>query len=285
LQGKYLVNRKRYYYSFVSGYSKADSFKLVSFSDKIYIAGEKFQAKEDEGMEKANNAMLKFMKTTLWFSYKYNWASYIEDTKLNNDVGWGCMIRCGQMLMASAVLKKTGMRSEEMRKQYIGLCSDNNTGDQAPFGIHNIVKYAAKKYNITPGQWFRGTTIMMSLDGLNNHYKPPLTHDIRIFTSVDSLVNITEIYKKVFSIQKVPEGVNPLEELKTKDWGVSLLFCVAIRTGLNKPQANFKKSLAKLMELKQSVGFLGGKDHKAYYIVGRPDFIEATMMQKRNITI
>lgn len=262
---------KRYYYSLVSGYSKADTFKLTTFSDRIYITGEKFQAKEDEGIERANKAMMQYMKTTLWFSYKYNWASFIPGTKLNNDVGWGCMIRCGQMLMASAVQKKIGMRNEDIRRQYIELCSDNSSGEKAPFSIHNIVLYAAKQYNITPGQWFRGTTIMMSLDGLNKHYKPPLAHDIRIFTSVDSLVNISEIYKKVFSVPKVPQGVNPLEELKSKEWGCSLLFCVAIRTGLNKPQANFKKSLARLMELKYSVGFLGGKDHKAYYIVGYND--------------
>lgn len=268
----------------MSGYSKAESFKLTSFSDKIYIAGERFRAKEDEGLESANKAMWQFMKTTLWFSYKYNWAIYIPGTKLDNDVGWGCMIRCGQMLLSSAILKKSGQRGEELRRQYIELCSDNSTGEKAPFSIHNIVSYAAQKYNITPGQWFRGTTIMMSLDGLNNHFKPQLTHDLRIFTSVDSLVNLSQVYKKVFAVPRVPAGSNPLEELKSKEWGCSLMFCVAVRTGLNKPQDDFKKSLARLMELKQSIGFLGGKDHKAYYIVGRPDLTEATMTPSRSTT-
>lgn len=214
-----------------------------------------------------------YIQKTLWFSYKYNWAMYIPDTKLDNDIGWGCMIRCGQMLLSKAIEKNTPNLDDKFRKDVIELFNDSHGGELIPFSIHNIVKFAAKNYNVTPGQWFRATTIMMSLDALNKEYKPAQTSSISIFTSVDSLVNLADVYKRVFGVSQIPPEQDPLDSLKNQTWERQLLFCVAIRTGLTKPQQNFKKTLARLMETSQSLGILGGKDNKAYYILGMPRLI------------
>lgn len=278
------MTRKKYYYSWQSGY-KASSFKLTSHSDRIVIAGTRFQAREDQSLDSMNKQMVEYIQATLWFSYKYNWAMFIPDTKLDNDIGWGCMIRCGQMLLAKAIARKTQKFDNECKKDVIELFNDSHGGESIPFSIHNIVKFAAKNYNVTPGQWFRATTIMMSLDALNNQYNPKLTSSIVIFTSVDSLVTLTDVYKKVFATTKVSPETNPLEELKNVTWKRHLLFSVAIRTGLAKPQANFKKTLARIMETPQSLGILGGKDNKAYYILGNHNLIKATTRPKRNTTI
>lgn len=261
------MSRKRYYYSWQAGY-KAASFKLNTSADRIYLAGQSFQLKEDEGLEVSNNRMLRCIHTTLWFSYKYNWAMYIPDTKIDNDIGWGCMIRCGQMILAKAIAKTQDDYNNQCRKEIVELFNDSHGGELIPFSIHNIVKHAAKHYNVAPGSWFRATTIMMSLDALNQQYSPKLSSSITIYTSVDSLVNLSEVYKRLFKVSSVTEGFNSLEELKSKQWPTSLLFCVAIRTGLNKPQDNFKRTLARIMEFTQSLGILGGKDNKAYYILG-----------------
>ena len=39
----------------------------------------------------------------IYISYRRNFQ-YIKGTKFDNDIGWGCTIRCGQMLFANAFL-------------------------------------------------------------------------------------------------------------------------------------------------------------------------------------
>lgn len=45
----------------------------------------------------------KDIRSRLWFSYRKGFVS-IGDTGITSDKGWGCMLRCGQMVMAQALL-------------------------------------------------------------------------------------------------------------------------------------------------------------------------------------
>ena len=43
------------------------------------------------------------IRSRLWFSYRKGFVS-IGDTGITSDKGWGCMLRCGQMVIAQALL-------------------------------------------------------------------------------------------------------------------------------------------------------------------------------------
>lgn len=45
----------------------------------------------------------KDIRSRLWFSYRKGFVS-IGDTGITSDKGWGCMLRCGQMVIAQALL-------------------------------------------------------------------------------------------------------------------------------------------------------------------------------------
>ena len=52
-------------------------------------------------------AMDKFKRdftSFIWFTYRQDFPS-IKDTQFTSDVGWGCMIRSGQMIMAQALVR------------------------------------------------------------------------------------------------------------------------------------------------------------------------------------
>ena len=48
-------------------------------------------------------AIRKDIKSRLWFSYRKGFVA-IGDSSYTTDKGWGCMLRCGQMLLAQALI-------------------------------------------------------------------------------------------------------------------------------------------------------------------------------------
>ena len=256
----------------MSGYSKAESFRLSDTDDRIHVTGVRFRIEENEKKEAANGRMRAYLESHIWFIYRSYFNKFIQNTKLSNDIGWGCMIRCGQMLLCKTIMISKQIETSQAKAKVLAMFRDNEEGEIAPFSIHNLVLFAQKEFMVEPGQWFRATTIMMSLDAMNKKYFPNQSCKISILAAVDSLINVKDIYDKVFlqTGDKNEPAQDLVYKLKTWEWPRELLFCVAIRIGLTKPQENFKKAVNYLMRLKQSVGILGGKESKAYYIVGRP---------------
>lgn len=263
--------RKKYYYSFASKFSRAQSFKVESEKDVIYLGGRRFALMPALKKEAANQALYDEMNDFIWFSYKRNWLMPIEGTTISSDVGWGCMVRCGQMLLAKCLIRMSGASLKNQLDAWVAiivLFQDNLKDEDSPYSIQNLVPYAKKEFNIQPGEWFRATSIMMSLDKMTCKYPNSLNSTLKIMTFVESIIGMNEIHAAVFGEKDRKGKVEYSEELCKREWKTQLLLCVAIRIGLNKPQENFRAPMAHFMSVKQCIGFLGGKDHKAYFIVG-----------------
>uniref|UniRef100_A0A0R3RWD9 Cysteine protease n=1 Tax=Elaeophora elaphi TaxID=1147741 RepID=A0A0R3RWD9_9BILA len=79
------------------GFSDAQNYALFDSNLPIYLLGEKFTSRRDMGRIK------EFMSSLLWFTYRKNFQP-IGGTGPTTDQGWGCMLRCGQMLLARVLI-------------------------------------------------------------------------------------------------------------------------------------------------------------------------------------
>ena len=52
------------------------------------------------------------------FSYKKNFEP-IDDTNITNDSGWGCMLRCGQMILYQGIQMLFNTKQIDLMKYYV----------------------------------------------------------------------------------------------------------------------------------------------------------------------
>jgi cysteine protease ATG4 len=103
----------------------------------------------------------------LWFTYRKNFVPIGGDEGLTTDKGWGCMLRCGQMVLAQALitlhLGRNWMWEPETRDPtYLNILSKFMDKRQAPFSIHQIAMMGVSE-NKEVGQWFGPNTVAQVL--------------------------------------------------------------------------------------------------------------------------
>lgn len=230
-------------------------------------------SKSSDSLSEANEQLSSFMANVACFTYRSNWGDPIPNTRLFSDAGWGCMIRVGQMAFFNCIIRDQLLKEEDFiedrLKFLLILFNDCLEGELAPFSIKNIVPYAFERFNIPMGNWFRATSIMMSLESLNKTYKPRHTSHIRMVTMLDGTFLLSKLYETLMdqSSQGLDED-RMLQEL-SKPWNEKrLIVTLTSMLGIDKPQIEYQKCLNFLLSQPSSVGILGGSDNRAYYIIG-----------------
>ena len=138
-------------------------------------------------------------ETLVWFSYRKRFAPLLATPKpgktkrFTSDVGWGCMLRCGQMLLARALMQNEEVRfsptartafrhlarpveavMDEYRMKRLNLLRkfvDSERAPAAPFSISEIA-IAGRGMGKQPGDWYGTNSISQVLASLNERHKP-----------------------------------------------------------------------------------------------------------------
>lgn len=164
-----------------------------------------------------------------WFSYKKNFLPIIKN--ITNDVGWGCMIRTSQMMLAKSL---TNLYPNKNWLEYF-LDKKENI-----FSIHNICRYK-KKINKNITEWVGPHSVSYLLK----------------FVLEDSILN------NLLDIVICENGI--ISNIGYKKPSILL---IPLLIGNKTVSKKYMPYIFNLFKNKQFIGIMGGKDQSAYFIYG-----------------
>lgn len=183
-------------------------------------------------------------KDLYYFCYRNNFPVPLLNGA-TNDVGWGCMIRTGQMMIC-----ETLQRIEKIRNKVKRIPELFFDDPFASFSIHNITMYGAKN-NIAVGNWFSPTALSLTLEQLVNNN-----------SIVDDCINILLSRDGIIYKDKVDEILSNNKYC---------LLLIPVMFGIENIEKLYYHQIKQLLQHKLSVGFIGGKKNKSLYLISIQD--------------
>lgn len=169
-------------------------------------------------------------RSKIWFTYRKNFEEF-EGTKISSDCGWGCMIRCGQMLLANALIilrlgrewrRNQSILAEDvsndiMHREIVRLFGDNPKEDISPLSIHGLMKIAKEALKQKPGDWFGPTSTAHILKmAVHKNHANAILHNVKIYVAKDSSVYKGDVYS-LCKIDREPRGSPSSDSLSNMD--------------------------------------------------------------------
>ncbi|XP_039279999.1 cysteine protease ATG4B isoform X2 [Nilaparvata lugens] len=226
-------------------------------NNPVWILGRKYSAVHD--LEQIRRDI----RSRLWFSYRKGFVP-IGDTGLTSDKGWGCMLRCGQMLIAQALLFlhlgrdwvwSPGTRDRTYLK-ILRMFEDRRT---APYSIHQIALTGASEGKEV-GEWFGPNTVAQVLRKLSAYDE---WSSLVIHVALDNTLVINEIRESCSGSSSDSRGAR-----SRGGYWKPLLLVIPLRLGISEINPVYVQGLKTCFTFKQSLGVIGGKPNHALYFVG-----------------
>ena len=253
-------------------YSPVASDSFVALSD--------IECPEGPGASSTNpNAwpsdFLADVESRIWMSYRTNFpliprakqgpspvsiggllrGSGLDINGFTSDVGWGCMIRTGQSLLANCLsilkLGRDWRRPEDgsidiKEAEIVFLFLDTPV---APFSVHNFVWHGEAACGKMPGEWFGPSAAASSIKALQNSY----SQDMQVYIS-----NGSDVYETHFMKTAISEDgqFRPT------------LMLLGLRLGIDSVNKVYWDSLKQFLSCSQAVGIAGGRPSSSHYFYG-----------------
>ena len=243
----------------------------------------------------------------LVFTYRKNFpkiTSYKTKKTFTTDAWWGCMVRCGQMILSRGIyriLKSTGMNTKSaiyfttslfnnypiqtkflhqyfrgMITKYKSLSNFDEKGAMEikeffpPFSIRTICD-VGELFERTAGEWFSDVIITGVFKKISEFFE--LFQDPKLNVKVmkyQSCIEIPDILEKCFVQKKYNKNDNNYIHFNKKYYyfdKMGIIF-VNVRVGLDKIPKQYFEGIKELFTLKECIGIIGGKSRLAYYFIG-----------------
>lgn len=221
--------------------------------DPVWILGKKYSAIHDLEI------IRKDIRSKLWFTYRRGFVQ-IGDTGLTSDKGWGCMLRCGQMVLAQALVclhlgRDWCWNPETCNSAYLRILRMFEDRRAATYSIHQIALMGASEGKEV-GQWFGPNTVAQVLKKLSVYDE---WSSVAIHVALDNTVIVNEI-KRLCKPQSLQSDGH-------SEWK-PLVLIVPLRLGLSEINPIYIQGLKTCFTFKQSMGVIGGKPNHALYFIG-----------------
>ncbi|KAK1590986.1 hypothetical protein Q3G72_000362 [Acer saccharum] len=252
---------------------------ISNSTSDIWLLGVCYKISLDEssGDATSSNGLVAFnedFSSRILMTYRKGFDT-IGDSKLTSDVGWGCMLRSSQMLIAQALLFHQLGRSwrkpleKSLDHDYIEILHLFGDSEASAFSIHNLLQ-AGKTYGLAAGSWVGPYAMCRSWESLSRCKKEETDLGCHSLPMAVYVVSGDEDGERggapVVCIEDASRHC--LEFSKGQaDW-TPILLLVPLVLGLEKVNPRYIPSLRETFTFPQSLGILGGKPGASTYIVG-----------------
>lgn len=269
----------------------ATSFKIDS---QICLLGRKYTCDTQSPAESRKVKFAEFKEdfaSRIWLTYRMDF-SMLPRSQLSSDVGWGCMLRSGQMMLAQAFIlhfiNRNSMLSSDDASQpqhrkiirYFG----DVFSDDCPFSIHKLVEISHSLGRQT-GDWFGPASICVVLRDALDQAKSISTGHIELSQLVIYLTMDCTVYKQDVVDLCTGTGTSTLEQCGTgcpellsaeasssaDDRWQSLIILMPLRLGSETLNAIYIPCIKKILESDLCIGIIGGRPKHSLYFVGWQD--------------
>ncbi|XP_060612197.2 cysteine protease ATG4A isoform X1 [Anolis sagrei] len=250
--------------------------ELPETDEPAWILGRQHQLKTEK------SKLLLDISARLWFTYRRKFSP-IGGTGPSSDAGWGCMLRCGQMMLAQALICRHLGRDwhwEEHKKQpeeYHRILRCFLDRKDCCYSIHQMAQMGVGEGK-SIGEWFGPNTVAQVLKKLALFDE---WNSLAVYVSMDNTVVIEDIKKMCqLPTQNCPPGAHcsPLSHRSLLSRNRSpggfccgwkpLLLIIPLRLGINHINPVYVDAFKECFKMPQSLGALGGKPNNAYYFIG-----------------
>ncbi|KAM7274874.1 hypothetical protein ACFE04_016740 [Oxalis oulophora] len=255
---------------------------IASSTSDIWLLGVHYKISQDDssGDSAVKDGLTGFKEdfsSRILITYRKGFDA-IGDSKFTSDVGWGCMLRSSQMLIAQALLfhrlgrswRKTS--NKQLDKEYIEILNLFGDSEASAFSLHNLLR-SGKTYGLAAGSWVGPYAMCRSWESLARQNKDDTALDFRSLPIAICVVSGEADGERggapVLYIEDVSRKSFEFSESQT-DW-TPILLLVPLVLGLDKVNPRYIPSLRETFKFPQSLGILGGKPGVSTYLVGVQD--------------
>jgi cysteine protease ATG4 len=209
--------------------------------------------------------------SSIWISYRSGFPP-IRPSTLTSDSGWGCMLRCGQMVLAGSLIRiyvGNRWRFSNLKpppRNYIEVIKMFADDPAAPFSIHNVARTGQERFNLPIGQWFSPTAVSDVLAYLTQ--VSPVADDLAIHVARDAAIYRSEVVKLAQTRHSGSLGDQGVDSSgrAASAWR-SVLVLVPLRLGSHDVNEDYLPQVHSVFGIPQCMGMLGGRPGSAFYYV------------------
>ncbi|XP_049868971.1 cysteine protease ATG4B [Pectinophora gossypiella] len=229
--------------------------------ENVWVLGKKYSAIQDL------DRIRRDISSIIWCTYRKGFVP-IGDEGLTSDKGWGCMLRCGQMVLGVALIRihlsSDWVWTPETRDPtYLKIIQRFEERKQAPYSIHQVALMGASEGKEV-GQWFGPNTVAQVLKKLVVYDK---WSSLVIHVALDNTVVREDILQQCIVNNDRGDCSSAPDNLIVTDW-MPLLLIVPLRLGLSEINPVYINGLKMCFQSPQSIGVIGGKPNQALYLIG-----------------
>ncbi|XP_038050637.1 cysteine protease ATG4A-like [Patiria miniata] len=249
----------------------------------VWIMGRKYDMKRQRMEAKRD------VRSRLWMTYRKGFPN-IGGTGPTTDQGWGCMLRCGQMMLAQALICRHLGRDwrwnpAQPEENYIRTLKMFLDRKDSPYSIQQIAQMGVGEGK-SVGMWFGPNTVAQVLRKLvafdswsnmavhvaldNTVVQEDIRKLCRVSTDAQNGRSSSTQHPPMHLTNKSAHGTCSgacADAVSPDTWRPVLIF-IPLRLGLNEINAVYIRRLKRCFTLRQSLGVIGGKPNHAHYFIG-----------------